>query len=134
MSQTGQIDAGDIAWADLGKIPGDEPSGECAHATDKVMGHEQGGRRPCIVISSPVKRKSGDEPLEIAIVVPLTATKRTWWTVVEVEDPTVLNKESYALCHNVRAISFERVERKVGPLTQKLFTKVRLILREVLEL
>ena len=134
MPQKGRIKAGDIVWANLGKIPGDEQSEESAHATDRVIGHEQGGRRPCIVISTPMKRKSGDESLEIAIVVPLTSTKRTWWTVVEIEDPTYPDKKSYALCHNVRAISFERVERTADSLTRKLFIKVRQTLREVIEL
>ncbi|MHA1247506.1 MAG: type II toxin-antitoxin system PemK/MazF family toxin [Candidatus Thorarchaeota archaeon] len=99
------------------------------------VGHEQGGTRPCIVISAPHKSISGSEPLDIVIVVPLTRRERTWWTVVKIEPCPAVSSLSFALCHNVQAISTERIQNRPPKLLdERVFAKVRVTLRKVLGL
>ncbi len=79
---------------------------------EPVVGHEQGGTRPVLVVS--VDRISGG-PGELCIVVPFTRTDRGTPLHVRVEPPEGgLTAVSFALCENVRAISRERLAKRLG--------------------
>jgi len=76
-----------------------------------IRGHEQDGRRPCLVISVD---QLGTGPGELAIVVPLTRTHRVP-TEVQIDPPEGgLEACSYALPYQVRAISRDRLKRRRG--------------------
>lgn len=129
MVSLNSISPGDVIDADLGS------AGKHEQNLDSVVGHEQAGKRPCIVVSFPRKFKDADESLDLIIIMPVTSKKRNWWTVVKIDDKKILPETSYALCHNIRSISIERVLGKRDvPLTPKLLTMIRVTLREVLEL
>jgi mRNA interferase MazF len=76
-----------------------------------VEGHEQAGRRPCLVISVD---QLGKGPSELAIVVPITRTQRTTLDV-RIEPPEGgLTDTSYAQPYQVRTVSRERLVRRRG--------------------
>lgn len=74
-------------------------------------GHEQAGRRPCLVVSVD---ELGAGASELAIVVPIT---RTWRTALDVEitpSEAGITSRSYAQPYQVRAVSRGRLVRRRG--------------------
>jgi mRNA interferase MazF len=118
MSTTHLHKVGDIVFVDL------EP----------VEGHEQGFSRPCIVVSVPTQQKGGTHSFGLLIVVPLTTKKKNWWTVVKIPQESGLTDLSYALCHQIRTISMNRVTHKIGTLRFLHVAKIRLVLATILGL
>ncbi|MHA1883295.1 MAG: type II toxin-antitoxin system PemK/MazF family toxin [Candidatus Thorarchaeota archaeon] len=118
MSRTKHPQAGDIVVLNL----------------NPTIGYEQGGSRPNIIVSVPTKDRAHSKKFEIIIAVPLTTTKRNWWTVVPIRNQSGLRQESYALCHNIRAVSTDRVSDTTGSIDSKLLTTIRLVLRDILEI
>jgi mRNA interferase MazF len=105
---------GEVWWVDL----------------DPIRGHEQGRRRPCLVISV-------DEFNQIrhglVWVVPITGSRREHSFTVALSPPEGgLSKRSMALCHHLRTISVERLDSKIGVVSNhvltEILTRVRLIL------
>ncbi|MFI5003578.1 MAG: type II toxin-antitoxin system PemK/MazF family toxin [Solirubrobacterales bacterium] len=79
---------------------------------EPVLGHEQGGTRPVIVVS--VDQISSGRG-EMCIVVPLTRTDRGTPIHVRVDPPEGgLTAVSFALPENVRSISRQRLARRLG--------------------
>lgn len=78
---------------------------------DPVEGHEQAGRRPCLVISVD---QLGRGPSELAIVVPITRTQRT--ALDRRIDPPEggLAKVSYAQPYQLRTVSRTRLVSRRG--------------------
>jgi mRNA interferase MazF len=79
---------------------------------DPVVGHEQGGRRPFLLISiDPMNRSAAG----MAIGVPLTTTDRGNQLHVRLEPPEGgLTRISFVMPEMVRSISTERLRRKLG--------------------
>lgn len=75
------------------------------------VGHEQGYRRPALVISS----DRWNERASTVVVVPMTTSKRGFGTRVELEPRrrSGLSATSYARCDDIRSISTRRL---LGPL------------------
>lgn len=108
---------GDIVNVDLGKPP------------KQIKGHEQGLKRPCIVIKE-------FATLGLLIIVPCTTTfpKYSLYTFVKLDKGVGgLSYESYALCHQIRTISLERVESKIGELAKTDILKIHSVLTDLLE-
>jgi mRNA interferase MazF len=79
---------------------------------DPVMGHEQGGRRPFLVVSID---HLNDSPADLAIVVPLMTTDRRNKLHVRVEPPEGgLERVSFAMPEMVRSVSTLRLRRRLG--------------------
>ena len=77
-----------------------------------AVGHEQGGRRPFLVISINRMNRS---PAGLAIVVPLTTTNRLSKLHVRVEPPEGgLDRVSYAMPEMARSLSTMRLQRRMG--------------------
>jgi mRNA interferase MazF len=77
-----------------------------------VVGHEQGGRRPFLVISVSRLNRS---PAGLAIAVPLTTTDRGNRLHVRIEPPEGgLDRISYAIPEMVRSLSTLRLQRRLG--------------------
>jgi len=79
---------------------------------DQVVGHEQGGRRPFLLVSiDPMNRSAAG----MAIGVPLTTTDRGNELHVRLEPPEGgLTRVSFVMPEMVRSISTERLRRKLG--------------------
>lgn len=71
---------------------------------DPVVGHEQAGRRPWLVLSHDVMHRS----MELAIVVPMTHTDRGWTTHVRM-NPGTGGAPEVAMAEQVQAMSLRRV-------------------------
>jgi mRNA interferase MazF len=96
----------------------------------EVKGHEQGLERPCVVIKS-------FNNLELVIIVPLTTKepKYSLFTIVKILKGTGgLSTDSYALCHQIRTISFDRIISKRAKLESKDILKIHSVLIDTLEL
>ncbi|HEV3322840.1 MAG TPA: type II toxin-antitoxin system PemK/MazF family toxin [Solirubrobacteraceae bacterium] len=79
---------------------------------DPVVGHEQGGIRPALIVS--VDQVSSGKG-EMCIVVPFTRTDRGTPLHVRVDPPEGgLTSVSFALPENVRSISRERLAERLG--------------------
>jgi mRNA interferase MazF len=77
-----------------------------------VIDHEQGGRRPLLVVSIHAMNRAA---ARLVLAVPLTTTDRASKLHVLVEPPEGgLKKVSYAMPEMVRSISTDRLGRKLG--------------------
>lgn len=79
---------------------------------DPVVGHEQDGRRPFLVISvDPMNRSAA----KLVIAVPLTTTDHGSKLHVRVEPPAGgLDRVSFAMAEMVRSFSSERLRKRLG--------------------
>lgn len=79
---------------------------------DPVAGHEQGGRRPFLLISiDPMNRSAA----QMAIGAPLTTTDRGNELHVRLEPPEAgLTRISFVMPEMIRSISMDRLRRKLG--------------------
>jgi mRNA interferase MazF len=107
---------GDLWWANL----------------NPVRGHEQAGRRPVLVVSDD---RFNQSPLDMVFVVPLTRTIRRWPTRIRL-DPSAggVPFASDLMCDQLRAVSLERLERRIGAVDRELLERVENVLRLVLVL
>lgn len=99
---------------------------------DPVIGHEQAGRRPAIVVS-------GDDyhrvQLGLATFVPITSQGRGWASYVPVTGPsTGLHRSSFALADQIRTMSVDRMDRRLGNVDTNTLAAIRSYLRDLLEL
>lgn len=95
---------------------------------DPATGHEQKGKRPVIVISH--LHRFG-----LIIVVPLTTKDKGWWTQVRIsKDESRLPEDSFALCHQIRSLSVERVDTFTGRISPLSLGKIKTVLGRVLGL
>lgn len=97
----------DIIWVDFGEVL-------------NAVGHEQAKTRPCIVIKD-------FNRLQMAIVLPLSTKEKSYYTVVKIDKiETGMSLDSYALCHQLRTISYNRIKGKTGTLyLRELFLRLR---------
>lgn len=96
----------------------------------EIKGHEQGMERPCVVIKS-------FNNLDLVVIVPLTTkeAKYSLFTIVKIPKGTAgLTADSYALCHQIRTISFDRITSKRAKLDKKDILKIHSVLIDTLEL
>lgn len=78
----------------------------------QVVGHQQGGRRPFLVVSVAQMNRS---PARVVITVPLTTTDRRNNLHVRVEPPEGgLKKVCFAMPEMARSVSTRRLERRLG--------------------
>jgi mRNA-degrading endonuclease toxin of MazEF toxin-antitoxin module len=109
---------GDVVMVNLGSPP------------NEVVGHEQGYVRPCLVL------KSFDR-LSLAIVVPITSSSLDvrYYPIVKLPKGVGgLDRDSCALCHQIRTIAFARMKFKLGTLDRRHIEKVNAVLVDALEL
>lgn len=79
---------------------------------EPVIGHEQGGRRPFLVVSIEQMNRS---PANMAIAVPLTTTDRRNKLHIRVEPPEGgLERVGFAMPEMVRSVSSLRLQRRLG--------------------
>jgi mRNA interferase MazF len=99
---------------------------------DPTVGHEQGGRRPGLIVSDDALNRS---PAGLVILLPITGTDRG--IVAHVRIPSTeggLTKSSLIMTDQVRAISTNRLVRRLGNLSTATMGQVDRRLRFVLGL
>jgi len=94
------------------------------------VGHEQGFRRPAVVLS--VDRLNTSRA-GVVLVVPVTRTRRGVPSHIEIEPgPSGLRDVSYAKVDELRPVSVERLENRCGAVTpaalERIATAARLLL------
>lgn len=88
-----------------------------------VEGREQGGRRPCIVVSSADGLKTLTTPVS---VVPVTSTDRGWRNHVLVRGAaTGLSATSFAMTEQVRTVSGTRIRTVSGSVDPECLRDIR---------
>ncbi len=113
-----KLEKGEIIDVNLGQPP------------EEIKGHEQGWARPCVVVKE-------FNNLSLAIVIPVTSKqpKYSIFTIVKLLKGTAgLTSDSYALCHQIRAISFDRIIKKRAKLDNKDVLKIHSVLIDTLEI
>jgi mRNA interferase MazF len=97
------------------------------------VGHEQGFRRPVVVISDDRLNRSRTE---LAIVVPVTSTRRGRPSHVELDAGrgTGLREVSYAKAEDVKSISRQRLARRLGEVPADGLAALEQALRLLLDL
>lgn len=107
----------EIVMVDLGQVP------------DQVKGHEQANARPCLIIK-PI------DAIKLAVVIPFTSqTKSTIYSIVEIKKGQGgLTSNSFALCHQIRSISYDRIGKRIGLLPNQDFFKILTVLSDFLEI
>lgn len=98
--------AGDILLADL----------------NPVVGHEQAGRRPVVVLSGPSYNELRNEQL---IVAAITSRQRGLPFHIPIGTDSGLRTPSWIQSESVRAISVQRVIRSLGQASPETVTEVR---------
>jgi mRNA interferase MazF len=99
---------------------------------DPVVGHEQAGRRPVLVVSDDSfnRTRAG-----LVIVLPITSTLRQFATRVRLNPPEGgLRRVSEVLCDSVRSVSKERLGARLGLVTASSMAAVDDRLRLLLHL
>jgi mRNA interferase MazF len=101
---------------------------------DPITGSEQGGNRPVLIVS----RNALNANAPIVIVVPLTSCenkRRLYPTHVELRaGDGGIAKDSIVLCEQVRAVSKDRLKRKIGQVSPQALSLVDATLKIALDL
>ncbi len=101
------IKRGDIYYADL----------------SPVVGSEQGGVRPVLIIQNDIGNKYS--PTVIATAITSQINKAKMPTHIELEaNEYGLSKDSVVLAEQIRTIDKQRLKEKIGHLDDKLMTRV----------
>lgn len=97
------------------------------------LGHEQGFTRPAVVVSHDGLNRSA---AELVIVVPVTRTRRALPGHVEIEADagTGLSDTSYAQAERVRAVTSDRLVRRLGAVEVVTLAAIEQALRRMLGL
>jgi mRNA interferase MazF len=97
---------------------------------DPVLGHEQGGRRPVLVVSVD---QFNQGPSGLVIVVPITSKDKRIRSQVAIEaGEGGLNTRSFAMCEAVRSVSLERLSGRRGVVSLETMAKVAYCLQVLL--
>lgn len=99
---------------------------------DPTVGHEQGGRRPVVVVSSNGLHAL---PINMVIVVPLTSHDRGLVTQPRISGTnSSLRQASFARPEDLRAIDAGRLQRRLGEVSREDLAEIRKVMRYFLDL
>jgi mRNA interferase MazF len=98
-----------------------------------VVGSEQAGRRPVIIVSGPLHLSL---PHAVVFVVPITSRDRRLRHQIPIASQAsgLTKLPSFARPEDARAVAYERLERRIGAVTPAELAAVRRILRVFLDL
>lgn len=97
-----------------------------------TRGHEQGGRRPGLVVSVDLFNKG---PAGLVIVIPITTKEKGIPLHVEIKAAEGgLTKRSFIKCEDIRSVSRERLAQRLGQVTRSTLDAVEDRLRILLDL
>ena len=96
------------------------------------IGHEQAGKRPCLVVSVDYFNHG---PAELHVVVPMTTREKYIPLHVEASpEETGLGRRGFLKCDEVRSISRQRFVKRLGMLSAITMTRVEEQIRRLLGL
>lgn len=99
---------------------------------DPVEGHEQGGERPCLVVSNNQLNQSGRG---LVWVIPITSQERSYPTRIPLADGEAgTTKQSWVIGEQIRCVSKGRLRRRCGDVAPNTMTRVQEMLRLLLAL
>ena len=99
---------------------------------DPVRGHEQGGRRPGLVVSAD---SFNHGPAGLVVVLPFTSVEKGIPLHVEVAPPEGgLRRRSFVKPEDVRSVSTDRLGRRLGTVSPSTLEVVETRLRILLEI
>ena len=101
------VKRGDIFYADL----------------SPVIGSEQGGVRPVLIVQNDVGNKYSPTVIAAAITSQINKAKMPTHIEISAEDYG-LNKDSVILLEQIRTIDKKRLREKIGKLDEQLMTRV----------
>lgn len=95
-----------------------------------IRGHEQGGARPCVIISA---NPFNESFLDLVVVLPITSKKKEFPSHLEIPSrESGLKLSSFIKCEDIRSISKERLVRRMGRVSaltmQNIEDKLKIIL------
>ena len=97
---------------------------------DPIVGREQGGRRPVLVVSS---NNFNALPHSLCVAVPLTRTNRHLPLHVAIPSGQAgLTEDSVIMCDQIRSISIERLRKRVGVVGDQTLSQVMTVLHRIL--
>lgn len=109
---------GQIVWLDLGS----KEKGE-------VKGHEQAKERPCLIINAL-------NHLKLLIIIPLSTKEPKnpyFYNIVKIsKEKSPLKEDSYALCHQIRTVSIQRVASNIGVLSDSDLDVIRYTIMDLI--
>jgi mRNA interferase MazF len=108
----------EVVLVDLGKVP------------TQIVGHEQANKRPCLIIQTL-------DFSDLAVVIPFTSKipPTQIYSIVKVlAGAGGLTADSYALCHQIRSVSYHRIVKSMGVLPDRDFNKILTVLADFIEL
>lgn len=98
---------------------------------EPVVGREQGGVRPVIVVSNEAFNQA---PNELYVIVPVTGTDRRVRLHVPLFPPEAgLTKPSFALCDQVRSASVRRFLRLRGSTDVETLRHIQTLVAEIID-
>lgn len=87
-----------------------------------ARGHEQDGVRPVLVVSVQAMQRSSPG---MVVVLPMTSRERRAYFRVPVRPPDGgLRIPSFALCDQIRAVSTDRLDRRLGQVSDRVLAVV----------
>lgn len=96
------------------------------------IGHEQGYRRPAVVISADQLNRSR---ADLAVVLPVTTTRRHLPSHIEIEPgDSGLRHSSYAKAEDIKSVSTRRLLRRLGAVPADRLNRAEHALRLLLGL
>jgi mRNA interferase MazF len=97
-----------------------------------VLGHEQDGDRPALVLSATAINQA---LTGMAVIVPITSRFKDRDTAVLVMPPEGgLRVPSYILCDQIRAVSLKRLDRRLGAIERPTLDQVHLVIHALFAL
>ena len=100
-------------------------------APDPTVGREQTGRRPVLVVSSPMYLRT---VTTLVLTVPVTTVDRGWANHVKLAGDLSLPHDCYAMTEQVRATSRARLGAVLGVVDEATMAAVEVWLRDFLDL
>lgn len=99
---------------------------------DPTVGHEQRGRRPCVVVS-PDSFNTGFSRL--VVIAPITSRDRGWVSHIGIEPGrSGLRQRSWVKLEDIRAVSPQRLLGRVGTVSDRELARIRQTMRDLLDL
>ena len=89
---------------------------------DPVRGHEQGGKRPGLIISVDTFNHG---PSQLIMALPLTTKQKRIASHVEISPPEGgVPRQSYIKCEDIRSLSYERLGKRMGRISSSSLVAV----------
>ena len=97
---------------------------------DPIRGHEQGGKRPVLIVSDDLFNRSA---ARLVVAVPLTTKKKDIPYHIEVSPPEGgLLRPSFIKCEDIRSLSVERLIGRLGSASDSTVARVEDRIRRLL--